>query len=56
MSLKTVQTLKGNQCEPPILQLLFVFAVHCAVPSLNEASLITMVLLKTGGNAGWFAG
>lgn len=29
--------------------------MHCAAPSVDGTSLITMVLLKTGGNVGCFA-
>lgn len=37
-----------------LLLLLFASVVHCATPSVNDASLITTLLLKIGGNLGWF--
>lgn len=38
-----------------ILLLLLISVVHCAIPLIYDVSLITMVLLITGGNVGWFA-
>ena len=46
-SLRTVMTSVGVSFSR--------FKVHCATPSVDDASFITMVPLKTGGNAGWFA-
>lgn len=34
--------------------LLFTTVVHCAMPYLDDAPLITIVLIKTGENTGWF--
>ena len=62
-SLRTVMTsvgvsfsrIKVHSPFYTILLLLFTSGVHCATPSVDDASFITMVPLKTGGNAGWFA-
>ena len=40
--------------EKSVVQL-YTFVVHCARPFVDDASLITTVPLKTGGNTGWFA-
>lgn len=38
-----------------ILLLLITSVTHCTTLTINDASLITMLLLKTGGNTGWIA-
>lgn len=51
----TKQKLTGEQCNLPSCHYcLLLFLLHCGMPYIDEASLITMDPLKTGGNAGWF--
>ena len=47
-SFSTSWNKDGKRCATTV-------GVHCATPSVYEASLMTTVRLKTGRNAGWFA-